>query len=643
MFRWGINSVKKFLFAGLFCSTLLAGASPVLAERPVADFAQVSAIQSPKLSPSGRQIAAVTYRNEQQGIQVFNTDGSGKSIFLGAGDGDLYGLTWVNDEWLVATVGHETRDYTQYAVKLVAFRADGTKMHFVEKKDVGVVNPQLVWTAKDGSPRILMSSAQSVFYTDKGFWSDVYMVDLAKNSFDRVVYAKEGVRDWYADGKGVVRVGIGMEQGGKRQRLMYRNSADEGFKEVANASTNGKEELLVPQAFLPEAGKAATFSNRNGYDALYMLDLAEMKTGTVLYDVPGYDLDEVILDSTRTTIRGVRYTDTGPRVVWFDPTLQQIQASIDKSLPGRGVSIISMSANERTMILSAGTPSTPGSFYTLSLDAGKLSLLGHKNPSIGDAELAPVKTIQYTARDGLKMSAILTLPAGKPAKNLPLIVLPHGGPQARDVELWDFWTQFLADRGYAVIQPNYRGSTGFGKAFLDAGDGQWGLKMQDDVDDARAWAISTGLADGKRTCIAGASYGGYVAMRAAERNPELYRCAISFAGVSDLPAILSHDAKFINGQGTYEYWKSRVADLQAVSPINNAARTGIPILVIHGEKDQRVPISQSKNYVEKLKNAGKDVEYHVQPLGDHNFTREEDRLTFLTQMEAFLDKHNPAN
>ena len=241
------------------------------------------------------------------------------------------------------------------------------------------------------------------------------------------------------------------------------------------------------------------------------------------------------------------------------------------------------------------------------------------------------------------MSAILTLPAGKPAKNLPLIVLPHGGPQARDVESWDFWTQFLADRGYAVIQPNYRGSTGFGKAFLDAGDGQWGLKMQDDVDDARAWAISSGLADGKRTCIAGASYGGYVAMRAAERNPELYRCAISFAGVSDLPAILSHDAKFINGQGTYEYWKSRVADLQAVSPINNAARTGIPILVIHGEKDQRVPISQSKNYVEKLKSAGKDVEYHVQPLGDHNFTREEDRLTFLTQMEAFLDKHNPAN
>jgi dienelactone hydrolase len=636
-------SFKNTVFAGLFFGALLTGSAPALAERPLADFARVPALQGPELSPSGRQVAALTIQQDQLGIQIFNIDGTGKSVFLTAGDGDVFDLTWVNDEWLIAMVGHDTRDWTQYAVKLVAFRSDGTKMHFVERKDVGVISPRVVWTANDGSPRILMSSAQSLFSTDKGYWSDVYMVDLAKNSFDKVVYSKEGVRTWYADGKGVVRVGIGMEQGGKRQRLMYRNAESDGFKEVASASTNGKEELLVPKVFLPEAGKAATFSNRNGFDALYVLDLAEMKTGSLLYDVPGYDLDAVIPDATKTKIRGVRYTDTQSRVVWFDPALQQIQASVEKSLPGRSVSIVSMSANERTMILHAGSPSTPGSYYALSLDAGRLSLLGHSNPAIGEAELAPVKTIQYTARDGLKMSAVLTVPAGKAAKNLPLIVLPHGGPQARDEEAWDFWTQFLADRGYAVLQPNYRGSSGFGKAFLDAGDGQWGLKMQDDVDDARAWAISSGLADEKRVCIAGGSYGGYVAMRAAERNPDLYRCAISFAGVSDLPAILSYDSKFIDAQGNYEYWKSRVTDLRAVSPINNAERTGIPILVIHGEKDLRVPIAQSKTYVDKLRKAGKTVEFFVQPKGDHHFTREEDRFTFLTQMEAFLDKYNPAN
>lgn len=617
--------------------------SPAMAERPVSDFARVSVLQGPSLSPDGKKVAAISGLDGAQAIRIFSTDGSGEGKILSAGSGDIYNLTWVNNDWLIALVGNETRDWTGYATKVVAFRSDGSKMHFVERKDVGTILPDIVWVANDGTPRILLATSRSFYRSDPGFWREVFMVDLEKNSFDKVVWPKEGVDDWYADGKGMVRVGIGTEQGGRKQRLMYRDASGGGFKEIASVSTYGKDELLVPKVFLPDPGKAATFSNKSGYDALYLLDLAEMKTGAMLFDVPGYDIDAVVSDNTRSKIRGVRYTDTRRRVVWFDETRQQIQASLEKSLGGKAVDIVSASDDERILIVQAWSPSSPGSYYLLRLDGGKVSLLGHENDVIGDAELAPVKTIQYAARDGLKMSAVVTLPPGKAAKNLPLIVLPHGGPQSRDSERWDFWTQFLADRGYAVIQPNYRGSSGFGTAFLNAGDGEWGLKMQDDVDDARAWAISTGLADGKRVCIAGGSYGGYVAMRAAERNPDLYRCAISFAGVSDLPAILTYDAKFINGQGTYEYWKARAPDLRAVSPINNAEKTGIPILVVHGRKDSRVPLAQSKDYVDKLKKAGKEVEFYVQPEGNHYFSREEDRFTFLRQMEAFLDKHNPSN
>lgn len=628
--------------SGLALALSLALSSPVMAERPVADFAKLPAISGAKLSPDGKQIIARASQNGAQSLVIFNTDRSGQSTVIGTGEGDLNWFSWVNNEWLIANVGNVASDTGFYVTRLVAFRADGSKMHYVQQKEVGQHAGDVIWQATDGTPRILLAMQKSVFASDPGFWKEVALVDVATNKFDKVVWPKEGVDSWYADGQGTVRVGVGQEDGGRNHRMLYRSGASEGFREVANTGKSGKE-LLVPQIFLGEAGKAATFSDANGRTALYMLDLATMQTGALLYDVPGYDLDAVIADPTQTQVRGVRFTDTRPRTVWFDPKMQQIQAGLEQALGGKRVEITSQSADENAFVIHQSSPSAPGAYYTLSLGTGKLAMLGMENAALGTSPLGPVKTISYTARDGMKLNAVLTVPAGREARNLPLIVLPHGGPRARDDESWDFWTQFLADRGYAVLQPNYRGSTGFGRAYAAAGDGEWGLKMQDDVDDARAWAVSSGLADGKRVCIAGASYGGYVAMRAAERNPDLYRCAITFAGVSDLPAILRFDSQFVGALGTLDYWRSRAPDLRGVSPVNNAERTGIPVLVIHGKKDLRVPLSQSKDYVEKLKKAGKQVEFYIQPEGDHHFSREEDRLTFLTQMETFLDKHNPAN
>ena len=225
---------------------------------------------------------------------------------------------------------------------------------------------------------------------------------------------------------------------------------------------------------------------------------------------------------------------------------------------------------------------------------------------LGTEAFNPVKTIRYKARDGLEISAVLTLPRERDAKQLPLILMPHGGPFARDSETWNWWAQFLAERGYAVLQPNYRGSSGYGAAFAEKGEGQWGLAMQDDLNDALDWAVKQGIADAKRVCIAGASYGGYAAMRAAQRDGERFRCAVSYAGVSDLTSMMRYDSRFLNHGTRRDWMKEQAPDFRAVSPIYFPEQFSVPILLMHGKKDLRVQVKQSREMAEKLDKAGKE-------------------------------------
>jgi dipeptidyl aminopeptidase/acylaminoacyl peptidase len=308
---------------------------------------------------------------------------------------------------------------------------------------------------------------------------------------------------------------------------------------------------------------------------------------------------------------------------------------------GTSADISSLSADRNAMLVTLSRPDTPGALYYFHRDGGRLQRIAVFNAELKQTPLSPVKTVRYKARDGLEIEAVMTVPMGHEAHDLPVVMLPHGGPWAQDVASWDYLAQYIASRGYLVIQPNFRGSTGYGDAFKRKGEGQMGLAMQDDITDGLAWAVAQGLADPKRACIVGASYGGYATMWGLAKDPDLYRCGVSISGVASLRReVNDFGSYFMKGKYTDD-WKAMTPDFPAVSPLNAVDRIKAPLLLIHGRKDVTVAASQSDSMASRMRGAGKTVDYLSLPKADHYFTREEDRKAMLEAIGAWLAKYNP--
>lgn len=612
-------------------------------------FAATPFMERPELSPNGQFIAArIGVRGSQSlaMLPVFNKEAGSKLIGLGFGAVDVDWWQWVNDDWLLVGVSaNDTAEGIKLRVSRVLSveRVTG-KVNLLAKRAAGQNAGNVIWVARDGSPRILLGVQNSI-YDESGYWPVVNEVDVSTGKMKTVVPSRAGILDYYADANGVVRLGYGYDREKRVAKLIYRSSGDESFKILDRANLSKGQGLSFPSLFLAEPGKALTVDNPDGFDALYELDLATLTRGKKIFGVDGYDIGGLITNPTRNAVAGVYVTTERTKIHWLDAELAKVQADFDKAVgPGRA-NIESWSADQKLLLVKVGGADQAGAYFIYNLGAGggAMNRIAYVDEQFKTAKLAPVQTISYKARDGLPMRAVLTLPKGIAAKNLPLILLPHGGPAARDSEDWDWWVQFLAARDYAVVQPNYRGSTGFGKAHYEAGKQQWGLTMQDDLNDAVAHLAKEGIADPKRVCIVGASYGGYAAMRGAQRDGALFRCAISYAGVSDLGALSRFDSQSLYGKEYVADLKDKAPDLASVSPLRFPEQFTIPILIMHGKNDLRVPVEQSRNMAARLKSAGKDHRYVEQPLGDHHFSRQEDRLQFLQEMESFLAQHNPAN
>jgi dipeptidyl aminopeptidase/acylaminoacyl peptidase len=293
------------------------------------------------------------------------------------------------------------------------------------------------------------------------------------------------------------------------------------------------------------------------------------------------------------------------------------------------------------MLVRFSTPDNPGLLFYYDAATRDLTRLAAMNEKLGGKRLSRSDYVRYKARDGLEIEAILTMPKGRRDKDLPLIVMPHGGPWAHDRLGYDYQVQFLASRGYAVLQPNFRGSTGYGMKFEHAGRGQMGLAMQDDLTDGVQWAVQQGIVDAKRVCIVGSSYGGYAAMWGIAKDPDLYRCAISISGVSAVRREVNDFGGSLHGRLHREHWEKMSEDFDAISPIYAVQRIKAPLLLIHGKKDVTVAHNQSSKMHSAMQAAGKSSTFHSIAKADHYFSRETDRLTLLSEMEKFLKAHNP--
>ncbi|MGH8223986.1 MAG: alpha/beta hydrolase family protein, partial [Woeseiaceae bacterium] len=327
--------------------------------------------------------------------------------------------------------------------------------------------------------------------------------------------------------------------------------------------------------------------------------------------------------------------------VWTEPKLDAMQKAIVKAFPGRDALVFDRSADYKRIVARVENASNPPVYYLVDFGKGTADIIGEAYPGLADTALGTLEFLSYRTVDGYEIPAYLTLPPGREPKNLPLVVFPHGGPYARDDAGFDWWAQFLVSRGYVVLQPQFRGSTGFGAELYRAGHKQWGRGMQEDISAGVRYLVAKGLVDPARVCIVGASYGGYAALAGAAFTPDLYACAASINGIADIP----HMSGFIREKGGDDSsWRDRIGDpsdkdVIAFSPSRSIDTIKAPILLVHGANDTVVPVSQSENFARLLEQKGKHHTYVVLPGEDHWLSSSDSRLKLLEALDAFLATH----
>jgi dipeptidyl aminopeptidase/acylaminoacyl peptidase len=455
-----------------------------------------------------------------------------------------------------------------------------------------------------------------------------------------IIHGTGDTVSYVMDGSGHVLLQID-ETSDLRQHLIA------GSRELASFDARGGVAWDIEGRTPDGNGLAIEAIGAHGNKALYSYSVGSAGLGAPLFSDPNIDIDGALHDDMTGRVIGVAYTQDRTVYKYFDPALEQIKEKLELLLPGESVVLVSHDTAGTTYVVSADGPKDPGTYYLYHSATGRLDRFKSVYPGLSAADLSDVQPYPYKSRDGLDIHAYLTLPVGKAPRNLPTVIFPHGGPEARDSQSFDWWAQFMASRGYAVLQPNFRGSTGYGVAFRNAGFGEWGKKVQNDITDGVQKLIADGIADPKRICIVGASYGGYAALAGATFTPNLYACAISYAGLSDLAQMRYRGVEsFGSGSGFVADWDQFMGGKDAVSqneadgsPSEHADQVKAPILLIHSDRDVTVPIEQSEIERDALQHAGKTVEYVKLSGDDHYLTQQDARIQLLKEVERFLAAH----
>jgi dipeptidyl aminopeptidase/acylaminoacyl peptidase len=609
-------------------------------------------------------------------IEVYGADPEVSDVEVSADGSKLAMARTVNGDAVVFIVDRATKETQQYnfgeakirnvewssSNHVIAYAAQSRDFLDYGKTIFGMCVAYSIDTRKRATPTILLRKSkvrngcgvQSRLWTETG---DVLMTlrgDLVRVNGDtgeskQFVNATELTSYWVTSPKGYVVARVDHGEKSNRYRVLVPTDEDRrGDWKTVFAEETEIQNLMVYGVNASETALIIGTRRKSDYLALFEMSLSDGSISKALFEPDGVDINGVIADPYTGAIVGASYIKDRTEQIFFQNDLQAVLMAAKAGLTDwQTVVLKSWDRDRQVFVIYAEGAKNAGDYFLLDRAKGRMEFLARLRPDIKPSDMAEVRAFTYPARDGVKIPAYLTLPSGVDAKNLPLVVHPHGGPADRDSMEFDYWSQAMASRGYAVLQMNFRGSEGYGDKFEVAGYGEWGGKMQDDVTDGLQYLIANGTADPSRVCIVGASYGGYAALAGAAFTPDAYRCVVSLAGVTDLNRLLSETVRdYGRDSEAFAYWTKTVGDweedkakLAARSPVNAADKVKADILLVHGQLDTVVPFAHSQRMYDALKKADKKVEFLKLDGEDHYLSKAKTRIEMLKAVDSFLAKH----
>ena len=636
---------------------MLALAAPAMAADPpppLDAYGDLPGIEQMSMSPSGAALAIVARVNGERRLVVLDAERKARAVFP-IGEAKVRGLDWADEGHLCLTISRTENlgaDFTKSTMEFyysAVFAMDGSKPRFVFA-NVGSMSHGVFgnygFRTVDGKAYgyfaglTLKPTADRMSYEFDRGQPALFAVDIATMAVRKVANAAEEGhdREWLVDAKGAVAATLDISHDSGTWRLLAGNGA---------LIASGKDVLgHVGLVALGGDGASVIYSRRgdDGEKHWYQQPFAGGPAAEIFADV---QIKRIFTDPGSGRMIGYE-PDAGNGdglPVLIDTALQTKLRKVYKAFPGKQVEVEDFTADIGHVLVHTNGNADPGMWFSVDLAARKADPIGDDRPLIPNTLVGPISMVEYKAADGTALRGVLTLPPGRDPHNLPVVMLPHGGPHAYDEVSFDWWAQALASRGYAVFQPNFRGSTDRDVAFMNLGNGEWGRKMQTDISDGLAELAKQGVVDPKRACIVGASYGGYAALAGVTLQKGFYRCAVAVAGVSDLSEMYETD---ITESGDDRMTKRNLQvmlgnqeKLKEVSPRRFAAQADAPVLLIHGKDDTVVPFRQSDRMLAALQGAKKPVEMVVLLKEDHWLSRAETRKQMLEACVRFVLANNP--
>ncbi len=606
----------------------------VIPEIPVEDFFMNPEISAFRISPDGKYYSYLAPWNSRMNIFVKQVGSEETTRITAHSDRDIQDCFWANAERIVY-LKDDNGDENFY---LVAVDPDGKDLKPLTR--IEGVRTQIIDHLEEDKEHMIVGLNKR---NPQLF--DPYRLNVKTGDLELIMENPGNITGWMTDHDGKLRVAITSD--GVNTSLLYRGAEDQPFESILTTSF---KETLSPEFFTFDNQKLYASSNL-GRDktAIVVFDPNTGKEEKVLYEDPDFDVSGLGYSRKDKKLTAVSYTGIKHKYHFFDEERKAMHAKLQEEFRGMEVYFVSRNDDEDKFIVRTHSDKSLGAYSLYDKASGEITFIGNPAPWLDEKHMASVTPIKYQSRDGLTIHGYLTLPAGHDldsAKGLPVVVNPHGGPWARDTWGFNPEIQLMANRGYAVLQMNFRGSTGFGRIFWEASFREWGKKMQDDITDGVNWLIEKGIADRDRVAIYGASYGGYATLAGMAFTPDLFACGIDYVGVSNLFTFM----------GTIPpYWEpfkkmmyEMVGDpedekdsemLRAASPVFHADKIRAPLFVAQGAKDPRVNVDESDQMVAAMKKRGVEVEYMVKENEGHGFRNEENRFEFYRAMEVFLANH----